>query len=124
MAGTRLPQDEVELRVQKCYELRFDTDRPFGVKDWLKYCHENYSDKSEQTYTLYWAQAGEKFKEGWKELLNKQLTPAVEEIIRLLADENPKVRADAAKMIFKYTGNEIEKIQADIQVTEIKTEWN
>jgi len=35
MAGTRLPQDEVEFRVQKCYELRFDTDRPFGVKDWL-----------------------------------------------------------------------------------------
>ena len=124
MAGTRLPQDEVELRVQKCYELRFDNSRPFGVKDWLKYCHENYNDKSEQTYTLYWSQAGDKFKEGWKELLNKQLTPAVEEIIRLLADENPKVRADAAKMIFKYTGNEVEKIQADISVTEIRTEWN
>lgn len=123
MAGTRLPQDEVELRVQKCYELRFDTDRPFGVKDWLKYCHENYSDKSEQTYTLYWAQAGEKFKEGWKELLNKQLTPAVLTIIELLASEDEKVRQRAVDQIMKYTGNDIEKVEANVNLTHVKTNW-
>ncbi len=123
MAGTKLPLSEVEQRVAKCYELRYESGRRFGVKDWIKYCHENYGDKSEQQYTAYWMSSGERYDEGWKELLKKQLTPAVEEIIRLLADENPKVRSDAAKMIFKYTGNEVERQEVNVSVTEYKTKW-
>jgi len=51
----------------------------------------------------------------WKELLEKQLTPAVEELIRLMADENPKIRQRAVDQIVKYTGNDIQKIQAEIK---------
>ncbi len=51
----------------------------------------------------------------WKELLEKQLTPAVEELIRLMADENPKIRSRAVDQIVKYTGNDIQKIQAEVK---------
>jgi len=123
MAGSKLPSSEVEQRIAKCYELRYESDPAIGVRNWIKYCHENYGDKSEQQYTAYWMSAGERYEEGWKELLKKQLTPAVHEIIRLLADENPKVRSDAAKMIFKYTGNEVERQEVNVSVTEYKTKW-
>lgn len=124
MAGNRLTADEVELRVSKCYELRFNGNESFGVKKWIEYCHENYSDKSEQQYTDYWMKAGERYQEGWRELLNKQLTPAILTLIELLASEDEKVRQRAVDQIMKYTGNDIERLQADISVTEIKTEWN
>ena len=78
---------------------------------------------SEQTYTLYWAQAGEKYKEGWRELLNKQLTPAVLTIIELLASEDEKVRQRAVDQIMKYTGNDIEKVEANVNLTHVKTNW-
>ena len=123
MAGSKLPSSEVEQRIAKCYELRYETDPGIGVKGWYKYCQENYGDKSEQQYTAYWMASGEKYQEGWRELLNKQLTPAVHEIIRLLADENPKVRSDAAKMIFKYTGHEIDRQEVNLSVTEYVTKW-
>ena len=51
----------------------------------------------------------------WKALLEKQLTPAVEELIRLMADENPKIRQQAISQVFKYTGNEVQKIQAEVK---------
>ena len=109
MAGSRLPQDEYDRRVKECYTLRFENDQPFGVKHWLDHCKEHYSDKSQQHHTKMWADAGKLYEDGWKEMLNKQLTPATQELIRLLADENPKIRHEAAKSIFKYTGNEINK---------------
>ena len=115
MAGNRLPQTEVDKRIKECFDLRFNNNDIFRFKAWIQYCHQNYGDKSEQQYTDYWMKAGEMHEESWKELLNKQLTPAVHELIRLLSDENPKIRHDAARSIFKYTGHEIQKIQADVK---------
>jgi hypothetical protein len=109
MAGTRIPQDEYDDRVKQCYTFRFENKYPFTVKNWIEYCKEHYPDKSGLMYTKMWADAGQLHEEGWRELLNKQLTPASQELIRLLADENPKIRHEAAKSIFKYTGNEINK---------------
>lgn len=114
MAGNKLPLDEIEKRIQTVYDFRFNNSQEFYFKDWIKYCHENYKDKSEQQYTQYWMAAGDKYKDLWKEKLNKQLDPAVNELIRLLADENPKVRHEAAKSIFKYTGEEVQKIEANV----------
>lgn len=122
MAGTRLPQDEYDSRVKQCYTLRFENKQPFGVKDWLAYCKEHYDDKSQQTHTKMWADAGQIHEDGWKEMLNKQLTPATQELIRLLADENPKIRHEAAKSIFKYTGHEVNKqeITGTVDVINVK----
>ena len=114
MAGNRLPQTEIDKRIKECYDLRFNNSEIFRFKAWVEYCHTNYEDKSEQQYTDYWMKAGELYQEGWKEMLNKQLTPAVHELIRLLADENPKIRHEAAKSIFKYTGNEVQRIEANV----------
>ncbi len=122
MAGKRITKDENESRVTKCYFFRFEDPHPFGIKDWLVWCHDTYGDKSEQTYTKYWADAGNLYQDGWREKLNKQLDPAVNELIRLLADENPKIRHEAAKSIFKYTGHEVQKIEADIK-TDIKIKF-
>lgn len=120
MAGNRITKDEYNKRVRECYQLRFESSEKFGVKDWLEYCHNNYSDKSEQTYTKIWADAGSMFEEHWKLLLEKHLTEGVHEILRLMADENPKVRADAVKMLFKYTGNDIMRQEIKATVEEIK----
>ena len=123
MAGNRLTADEVESRVLQCYELRFNSNDGLGIKKWLQYCHENYNDKSEQQYTDYWMKAGERYKEGWRELLNKQLTPAVLTIIELLGSEDEKVRQRAVDQIMKYTGNDIEKVEANVSLTQVKTNW-
>jgi hypothetical protein len=43
------------------------------------------------------------------------LDPAMNELILLLADEDPKIRQRAVDQIVKYTGNDIQKIEANIQ---------
>lgn len=116
MAGEKLTKSETDKRIQTCYDLRFNNNTTFGHKEWIEYCHKNYGDKSEQQYTAYFVKASQQHKESWKELLEKQLTPATQELIRLLADENPKVRADAIKMVYRYTGNEIIKQEIDANV--------
>lgn len=122
MAGNRLPQTEVDKRIRECYDLRFNNNNIFRHKAWIEYCHENYNDKSEQQYTDYWMKAGEMYQESWKEMLNKQLGPATQELIRLLADENPKVRDAAIAKIFRYTGNDIEKNET-ILTQKIEVKW-
>jgi hypothetical protein len=109
----RHSKTEVEKRAKECYRLRYETTPPYTQEKWVKHCHEVYGDRSEQQYCAYWAKAKDMYEEGWKELLHKQLTPATEELIRLLADENPKVRADAVKMVYRYTGNEVIKQQIE-----------
>lgn len=115
MAGNRLPQTEIDKRIRECYDLRFNNNLIFRFKSWIQYCHENYNDKSEQQYTDYWMKAGEMYEESWKEMLNKQLGPATQELIRLMADDNPKVRDAAIAKIFRYTGNDIQKIDAEVR---------
>lgn len=114
MAGSKLTHTETDERVQKCFELRFKTDPPMLQKEWIKYCKKHYGDKSEQQYHYYWANAKDKYDEGWRAKLNKMLDPAMNELFSLLADEDPKIRQRAIDQIVKYTGNDIEKIEAKI----------
>ena len=113
MAGTKLNNSEVQERIDTCFDLRYN--QKYSQNRWVKYCHENYGDKSEQQYCQYWANAKEKYDDRWKEKLNQLLDPAVDELYRLIADEDPKIRQRAIDQIVKYTGNDIEKIEAKIE---------
>jgi hypothetical protein len=115
MAGNKLPKAETEKRVMKCFNLRFNSDSPIRQDKWIEYCHENYADKSEVQYHQYWAKAFERYNQGWKSKLENLLDPAVDELNRLLSSEDEKIRQRALDQIMKYTGNDIQKIQADIK---------
>jgi len=115
MAGKKLTHTEVDERVDKCLELRYKANDPILQKEWVKYCKKNYGDKSEQQYIAYWIAAREKYEEGWRAKLNKMLDPAMNELFALLADDDPKIRQRAIDQIVKYTGNDIEKIEAKIE---------
>jgi hypothetical protein len=115
MAGEKLNHVEVQKRVDKCMQLRYYSEgNPILQKQWIQYCHENYGDKSEQTYHKYWADARDKYEENWRAKLQKMLDPAMNELFSLLADDDAKVRQRAVDQIVKYTGNDIEKIEAKI----------
>ena len=114
MAGKRITKDENRDRVDLCYQFRFIDKKPFKVKEWLDYCSMHYPDKSVQTHTKYWADAGKIYEAEWKEKLNRSLNPAVNELLALMSNEDPKVRQRAIDQIFKYTGNDITKVQAEV----------
>ena len=122
MAGTKLTHTEVDQRVDKCLELRFQANNPIMFREWIKYCHKNYGDRSEQQYATYWQMANDRYQEGWKAKLNKMLDPAMNELFALLVDEDPKIRQRAIDQIVKYTGNDIDKIEAKV-TGEIKLNW-
>ena len=115
MAGIKLPKSETDQRVAKCYELRYEQNDSIKYREWITYCEETYGDKSPQQYTAYWSSAGELYQESWREKLNKQLDPAVNELISLLASDDEKIRSRAVDQIMKYTGNDVEKIEAKIE---------
>jgi hypothetical protein len=115
MAGTMLPNIEVHKRVEECYRLRYEQSESITQHKWVDYCHEVYGDKSEQTYCRYWSQAKEKYDNAWKERLNKLLGPAVDELNVMLSSDDEKVRQRAIDQIMKYTGNDIQKIQAEVK---------
>ena len=115
MAGSKLPKSETDSRVQQCYDMRYNSNDGLLFRNWVKYCHENYGDKSEQQYTAYWVSSSEIYQESWREKLSKQLDPAVNELIGLLASDDEKIRSRAVDQIMKYTGNDVEKIEAKIQ---------
>lgn len=121
MAGTKLTDAEIALRVEDCYNMRFE--HKYTIKQWLKHCHEKYGDKSEQQYTQYWMASSKAYEEHWKEKLNKLLDPAANELYALLADEDPKIRQRAIDQIMKYTGNDITKVEGDIRVENISLTW-
>ncbi len=116
MAGEKLSTVEVQQRVDKCMELRYySAGTPLLQKQWIEYCHENYGDKSEQQYHAYWAKARDKYEENWRGKLSKMLDPAMNELFSLLADDDPKIRQRTVDQIMKYSGNDIEKIEAKIE---------
>tara|TARA_R110000803_G_scaffold38327_8_gene82778 strand:- start:531 stop:905 length:375 start_codon:yes stop_codon:yes gene_type:complete len=115
MAGTMLSQGEVDRRVDACFNLRYKNTPAITQLQWVEYCHEHYGDKSEQQYCKYWSNAKDKYDDGWKERLNKLLGPAVDELYILLSSEDEKVRQRAIDQIVKYTGNDVQKIQAEIK---------
>lgn len=122
MAGTKLTHTEVDERIDKCLELRYESNDAILFKGWIKYCHKHYGDKSEQQYSKYWADAKAKYEEQWRAKLNKLLDPAMDALFELLADDDPKVRQRAVDQIVKYTGNDIDKIEAKIDGS-IELSW-
>ena len=106
---------EVDTRVNECYHLRYEQPESITQVKWVEYCHEAYGDRSEQQYCAYWAKAKEKYDDAWQERLNKLLGPAVDELNGMLASEDEKIRQRAIDQIFKYTGHDIQKIQAEIK---------
>ena len=118
MAGDKVNNKELKEIVEKAYDLRYNQN--YGQKRYVAWAKKEYG-KSEQQCCQYFLKAKDHHTTMWKELLEKQLSPAVEELIRLMADENPKIRDAAIGKIFKYSGNEIQKIEAqvkgDIQVS-------
>ena len=115
MPGQKLTHTEVDERINKCFELRYKTDPPIQQKQWVRYCHETYGDKSEQQYHQYWAAAKERYDEGWRSKLSKMLDPAMDELYGLLGSDDEKIRQRAIDQIVKYTGNDIERIEAKIE---------
>ena len=115
MAGDKLTKPEVDARVDKCLELRFQANDPIMFREWIKYCHKAYGDKSEQQYATYWQTANDRYQEGWKAKLNKMLDPAMNQLFTLLASDDEKIKQRAIDQIVKYTGNDIQKIEAKIE---------
>ena len=79
-------------------------------------------DKSEKTYHTYWTKSTQKYTDGWKEKLNKQLDPAVNALIGLLASDDEKIRQRAVDQIFKLTGNEETRIAIEGSM-DVKLSW-
>ena len=123
MSRERLNNVEVQKRVDKCLELRYNSEVPILQKQWIAYCHENYDDKSEQQYHAYWSSAKEKYEEGWRAKLDGMLEPAMEVLLELLHSDNNQVRQRAIDQILKYSGNDIDRQQIDVTVKQIDTEW-
>ena len=111
MAGTKSNSKEIEEIVKKAYDLRYNQN--YTQQKYDKWAKEEYG-KSEQQCCAYFLKAKEYHTTAWKDLLERQLTPAVQELIRLLADEDPKNRQKAVDQIFKYTGNDVTKVEAKI----------
>jgi hypothetical protein len=121
MAGKKLSKAEVELRTMQCYKLRYETIPSITVAGWLKWCKENYGNKSEQQYTAYWMKAGELYKQAWKQRLEDSVGTATEEMTKLLKDEDPRVRQRAVEQVMRYSGNEgTEKIEI---IGNIELKW-
>ena len=120
MSGTKMTDAEINKRVELCFDMRYKE----GMRqvDWVKYCHEHYNDKSEKTYISYWIKSKDKYQESWREKLSKQLDPAVNELIRLLADEDSKVRQRAVDQIMKYNGEDEIKVAISGEM-DIKLNW-
>ena len=115
MAGDKLTNAEINKRVDKCLDMRYNADSPCLQREWIAYCHEAYGDKSEQQYHQYWAMARERYEENWRAKLSKMLSPAMDELFGLLGSDDEKIRQRAIDQIVKYTGNDIEKIEAKIE---------
>ena len=102
MAGIKLTSGEVNERVEQCFDLRYK--QGYKQKQWIKYCHETYNDKSEKQYHQYWIKSKDIYNESWRDKLEKQLDPAVNELIGLMASDDEKIRQRAIDQVFKYSG--------------------
>ena len=119
----RHTQGEVEARVNKCHELRFEQEPGITHTDWQEYCAENYGDRSQQQYTEYWMKSSTRYKEAWKEKLDTLIDPAVDKLTELLRSENDQISQRAVDQVFKLSGNITDKVEADVNVTQIDTKW-
>ena len=123
MAGDKHKDGEVNARIEMCYQLRYSSETSYTQKQWIDYCHKNYGDRSEQQYCAYWAKAKDTYDEIWQAKLDRMLDPAMNALYELLASEDEKVRQRAIDQIVKYTGNDIDRVEAKLEVTQITTKW-
>ena len=105
----------VEQRAKECYRLRYESTPSITQEKWVEYCHEHYGDRSEQQYCAYWAKAKEMFDDAWKNRLNTMLGPATQRIQDLLDSDNPNDYKEGVRMVYKYTGNDVERINAEVK---------
>lgn len=120
MSGIKLTSGEVNERVEQCFDLRYKQGKK--QKEWIKYCHETYGDKSEKQYHQYWIKSKDLYQESWREKLSKQLDPAVNTLIELMASDDEKIRQRAIDQVFRYTGEEEVKVAINGEMS-VKLSW-
>lgn len=113
MAGHKINNKELEDRIDKAYDLRYNQN--YTQEKYVKWCKEEYGDKSEQQYCQYFLKARERNDQAWKDKLQSLLGPATDELFRLLASEDERTRSRAVDQIMKYTGNDVQKVQAEVK---------
>ena len=120
MAGLKMTDAEINERVELCFDMRYKQ----GTRqvDWVKYCHEHYDDKSEKTYISYWIKSKDLYNESWRDKLSKQLDPAVNTLIGLLASDDEKIRQRAVDQVMKFNGEDEIKVAISGQM-DIKLNW-
>ena len=116
---SRLTDIEVQDRVDKCFELRYKSDKPILQREWIAYCKKHYGDKSTPQYANYWAKAKEYYEEIWKSKLEGLLEPAMVKLVELLQSPSDTIKQRAIDQIVKYTGNDIQKHLVKAQVENI-----
>lgn len=120
MAGTKLSDKEIKDRIKKAYHLRYIEG--YGQEKYVKWAKEYYGDKSEQQFCQYFTKAKDVYDEAWRDKLQSLLGPATDELFSLLSSEDQKIRQRAIDQIMRYTGNDVQKVQADIK-TDIKIKF-
>ena len=115
----RLTDVEVQRRVDNCFNLRYNAEKPILQREWVELCRKQYGDKSVPMYTQYWIKAKNDYDEQWRAGLEGMLKPAMVELQRLLASDNPQIKQKAIDQIVKYTGNDIQKHLIHAQVENI-----
>jgi hypothetical protein len=110
----RHTKTEVDNRAKECYRLRYETTPSITQEKWVEHCHNIYSDRSEQQYCAYWSLAKKFYEAGWQERLEKLLGPAVDKLQENLYDDDGRINSKAIDQIFRFSGRDIQKIQADV----------
>jgi len=111
MAGHKLTKAETDARIEQCYKMRYINKPSIKFLDWIQWCKKNYGNKSEQQYNAYWQKASDIYKSNWKQILEDSVGVATDEMVKLIQDDDPRVRQRAIEQIFKYSGNETEKLE-------------
>ena len=111
----RLTDIEVQRRVDRCFDLRYNANKPILQREWVDLCKKEYGDKSIPMYTQYWVKAKSDYDEQWRAGLEGMLKPAMVELQSLLMSDNPQVKQRAVDQIVKYTGNDVQKHLVAIQ---------
>lgn len=111
----RLTDIEVQRRVDRCFDLRYNADKPILQREWVDLCKKEYGDKSIPMYTQYWVKAKSDYDEQWRAGLEGMLKPAMVELQQLLLSDNPQIKQKAIDQIVKYTGNDIQKHLVAVQ---------
>ena len=116
---SRLPQPAIQRRIDKCIDLRYNSDVPILQREWVELCKKEYGDKSVPQYINYWVRAKEEYEEKWRGKLDNLLEPAIETLRDGLQADNQYVRSKTIDQIMKYSGNDIQNHQHLIQTINV-----